>query len=98
MQQRTRRHTLARAAIAALVFALGASSLPGALQNGAGSQREGGNGQGEEHACLEPAGARGRGLECFESLGPIHFAGRVRALVTRPDDAGTIWAATASGG
>src|SRR5437588_5801278 len=33
-----------------------------------------------------------------DSLGPIHFAGRVRALVVRPDDSNTIWAATASGG
>jgi photosystem II stability/assembly factor-like uncharacterized protein len=52
----------------------------------------------EEHACLEPAGQRAEGLHCFTSLGSNRFAGRVRALVVRPDDPNTIWAATASGG
>jgi hypothetical protein len=52
----------------------------------------------EEHACVEPAGQRAEALHCFTSLGPNRFAGRVRALVVRPDDRDTIWAATASGG
>src|SRR5215470_5041457 len=56
------------------------------------------DGHAEEHACLEPAGQQAEGLDCFTSLGPIHFAGRVRALVVRPDDPNTIWAAAASGG
>jgi len=51
-----------------------------------------------EHACREPAGERSRRFNCFTSFGPIHFAGRVRALVVRPDDPNTVWAATASGG
>src|SRR5262249_24092421 len=38
------------------------------------------------------------GFRCFTSLGPIHFAGRVRAFIVRPDDPNTIWAAAASGG
>src|SRR5437879_878393 len=52
----------------------------------------------DEHACLEPAGEKTDRLHCFTSLGPIHFSGRVRALVIRPDDPNTIWTATASGG
>jgi photosystem II stability/assembly factor-like uncharacterized protein len=50
-----------------------------------------------KHACLEPAGAKNPHCRP-KSFGPTRFSGRVRALVVRPDDPNTIWAATASGG
>src|SRR5438132_1086869 len=52
----------------------------------------------KEHACHEPDDKKAKKHDCFTSLGPTHFAGRVRALAVRPDDQNTIWAATASGG
>src|SRR5579885_473113 len=50
-----------------------------------------------KQACLQPAAAKNPHCQP-RSLGPTRFSGRVRALVVRPDDSNTIWAATASGG
>jgi photosystem II stability/assembly factor-like uncharacterized protein len=100
---KTRAGLAAVAAVILVVALVGIWVFPLGGSLGGGSALAASDGQNgletaAEYACSEPAGEEAEIFHCFASLGPSHFAGRVRALAVRPDNENTIWAASPGGG